>query len=159
MAKKTSKKVIDSTKPKRTDVGYKRPPEEHKWKKGFAPNPQGSNPITRAMKQLTATALSEAIELVMTGTEAEIVAALKNPDSTIALKIILRASLDSMQHGNFDKFNTIIERVLGKVPNKIELESPKGTMSPTKTVNLKNLSDDELQLLQKVLPPNDNSPT
>lgn len=110
-------------KPKRTDVGYKRPPKEHQIKKGEVRNPLGcnSNPEKRLLRTITEKTIAEAIQTVFSSNDAECVALLNDPEITLGHKVILRAAIDAAQNGNYTKFNEILERVLGRVPMKHDL--------------------------------------
>lgn len=134
MAKKTKKKtivkkqkngdvVIIKKANKRTDVGFKKPPKEHQFKKGNKANPTGinCNPIKRAINEFNSMELSKAIKLVMTSTEEEALAAVNDPSTTLGFKTVLRAMIDASHDGNYSKFYEIAEHVIGKIPNKVEL--------------------------------------
>jgi len=113
-------------------VGKGKPPRNWCIKKGQVLNPKGNNtsPEKRALKELTIASLSEAIKQVMTGTIQEAQRLLKDPNVTLGHKVILRAAVDAATHGNYEKFNSILERVIGKVPTKVEIESPSGSLTP-----------------------------
>lgn len=126
---KTSNKtvvIIKKDKPKKEyEVGHKKPPKHTQFKKGQVANPTGVNcsPEKRALKELTTASVAEAIKKTLTCTEAEITALLNDPDTTVGHKVILRAALDAAHHGEYGKFDHILERAIGKVSVKVDMTS------------------------------------
>lgn len=120
-----AKKKVTTKKKSKGDyeVGRGKPPKHTQFKKGQIANPKGItiSPEKRALKELTETELANAIKKVFTSTEEECLALLKDKTTTLGHKVILRAAVDSAHHGNYSKFNEILERVIGKVPNKIDM--------------------------------------
>lgn len=123
------KKVIKKKSTTQTDGEYKvgrgKPPKHTQFKKGQSGNPLGPNvnPEKRALKELTTRSLKEAIEKTMTCTEKEIKALLADPETTVGHKVILRAALNAMEDGAYQKFDHILERAIGKVAIKIDSTS------------------------------------
>lgn len=121
--KKKAKKKVVKKKKGNGEVGYKKPPKQHQFKKGEVRNPKGINisPERRALKDLTEKSLSDAIQKVFTSTEQECLELLNDKETSLGHKLILRAAVDATQNGNYTKFNEILERVLGKVPTKVDM--------------------------------------
>jgi recombinational DNA repair protein RecR len=132
MAKKkpTKNKTIiivkkDDKKKKDYVVGYKKPSKAHQIKKGEVRNPKGINisPEKRALKELTVASVAEAIKKTLTCTEDEITALLADPATPVGHKVILRAALDAAHHGEYGKFDHILERAIGKTAIKVDMTS------------------------------------
>lgn len=105
---------------------YRKPPKEHQFKKGQVANPYGcigKDPTKHALKNLTNASIKDAIEKTMTCTVKEIEALIKDDTTTAGHKIILRAVLDATEDGDYSKFDHILERAVGKVANKIDLNN------------------------------------
>lgn len=150
MAKKkviTKKETKPKTKKKGNyEIGYGKPPAKYNIKKGEVKNPKGINvsPERRALRQLTEAELAEAITKVFTSTEKDCLELINDPNTTLGHKVILRAAVDAAEHGNYGKFNEILERVIGKVPNKTDITSKgeKLTLNPDAKVQVKQLVKD-----------------
>ena len=124
MAKKPIKPK-KKTKPSTSEVGYKKPPKHCQIKKGQVLNPKGINisPEKRALKELTVASLADAIKKTMTCTVEEIEALLKDPSTTVGHMVILRSALQAAEHGEFGKFDHILERAIGKTSIKVDMTS------------------------------------
>lgn len=134
------KKVIAK---ENSEVGYKKPPKQHQFKKGVINNRGITvSKVKRALKTLTEEELGNAIKMVFTSTEKECKQLLKDPATTLGHKVILRAAIDAAHHGNYSKFNEILERVIGKVPNKTDVT--------TKGESLNVTSDDKVKIAEMV---------
>jgi hypothetical protein len=105
------------------EVGKGKPPKHTQFKKGKVANPTGinCNPIKRAINEFNSMELSKAIKLVMTSTEEEALAAVNDPSTTLGFKTVLRAMIDASHDGNYSKFYEIAEHVIGKIPNKVDI--------------------------------------
>lgn len=123
MAKKVVKKSNKKTSIEEYKVGRGKPPLHTRIKKGEVKNPKGINisPERRALKELTEKSISDAIQKVFTSTEKECLELLKDKETSLGHKLILRAAIDATEHGNYTKFNEILERVVGKVATKIDM--------------------------------------
>lgn len=131
MAKKITKKVVE--KKRDYKVGKGKLDMSKVAKKGEVRNPKGINisPERRALKELTEKSLSEAIQKVFTATEQECLELLNDEKTSLGHKLILRAGIDAAQHGNYTKFNEILERVLGKVANKVDMTTKGESLNVT----------------------------
>lgn len=129
MVKKSKKTIVKKQKngdtviiKKNSEVGYKKPPKHTQFKKGIQNNKGITiSPEKRALKELTINSLAEAIKKTMTCTEEEITALLNDPTTTVGHKVILRAALDAAHHGEYSKFDHILERAIGKVSTKVDI--------------------------------------
>lgn len=111
------------------EVGKNKPPKDTRFKKGApSPNPNGcKGNLTdeewkkkRALKELTNKSVKEAIETTFTCTEGEIKKLLDDPETTAGHKILLRAALNAVENGEYDRFDRMLERAVGKVVIKID---------------------------------------
>lgn len=133
MAKKPSKGgktviiVKKNDKPKKDyEVGHKKPPKHTQFKKGQSGNPQGArivSPEKRALKELTQKSVADAITKALTCTEEEVTALINDPSTPVGYKVILRAALDAAHNGEYQKFDHILERAIGKVSVNINMNS------------------------------------
>lgn len=138
---------VDPTKP----IGRGNPPAGgHRFKKGKSGNPLGGKlhkpRLSKLLNKITGEALSEAIELAMLSTPAEVNEIIKDPETPLATLVILRAASDAANHGNFEKFNLILERVLGKVPNRVD-HTTNGESINTSPVSINNVSPEVLKFI------------
>lgn len=122
-----SKQMVKKIEEKKSNykVGKGKPPLNKAIKKGEVRNPNGHNvsPERRALKNISELELAEAIKKVFTSTEAECLELINDPTITLGHKLILKSALDATEHGNYSKFNEILERVIGKVPNRVDTTS------------------------------------
>jgi hypothetical protein len=104
----------------------KLPPIDKRFKKGNKANPLGGNahnPAVRAMKTLTLEVLREVIEVALTGTLADLKALAENP-STPAVQVgVATAIMKSIKSGDPTVLERFCERLVGKIPDKIEINS------------------------------------
>lgn len=121
VVKKTTKKKV--VKKKNPDVGYKKPPKEHQWKPGQSGNPGGVTKERARLKTVSERSIADAITTVLTSTTDEINEMLDDPSTPVGEIIILRACLNAAEGGEYTRFDEILQRVIGKVGNKIDLTS------------------------------------
>lgn len=108
------------------EVGRGKPPKHTQFKKGQSGNPLGASlvsPEKRALKELTQSSVADAITKALTCNEAEVTALLNDPATPVGYKVILRAALDAAHHGEYQKFDHILERAIGKVSVNINMNS------------------------------------
>jgi hypothetical protein len=129
-AKKTAKKNVihkhnKKTPPSKSEVGYKKPPLHGRIKKGEVRNPNGyKEPLEmRMLKAVTNTTLATMIQKAITQKPDELKELLKHPDTNAIEAIILGTIIDAVQHRNYNKLEQLLERVIGKVPDKIDMTS------------------------------------
>lgn len=119
MKKTSKKKVITKKKSKYVPV----PPKHTQFKKGQSGNPHGVPKEKVMVRKFTSEQLTKAIELAMSMTVEQADKIVNDKTLTLPEKVVLRAIVDSAQHGNYSKFYEIAEFILGKIPNKIEIIS------------------------------------
>lgn len=119
MKKKAS--VKKSVKVKKKSKYVPVPPKEHQFKKGQSGNPHGVPKEKRLVNAFTSEQLVKAINLAMGLSVEEAEEVVKDKTLTLPQKVVLRAIVDSAEHGNYSKFYEIAEFILGKIPNKIEV--------------------------------------
>jgi hypothetical protein len=147
MANKVGKKVTKKRKPEQAAHLV-----AHQFKKGQSGNPEGArahNPFNRAVKQMTSQLFSETIQLVLSTPVDELDKFATDNTLTVMQRIIIKALLRADENESFGALDTIMERVIGKVAEKMEIESPKGTMSPT-SIDPKKLTLEDLKKLKEI---------
>ncbi len=119
------KKSKAKTKPTSSEVGYKKPPKHTQFKKGNKANPKGYNASleTRILRQTTTATLAVMIQKGISLKENEVRDLLNSPETTAIEAIILGTILDAIKHRNYNKLEQLLERVIGKVPDKIDMTS------------------------------------
>jgi hypothetical protein len=129
-AKKTVKKNVihkhkTKTPPTSFEVGYKKPPLHGQIKKGEVRNPRGHvDPLEmRILKSTTVTTLATMIQKAITQKPKDLQDLLKHPETNAIEAIILGTIIDAIQHRNYNKLEQLLERVIGKVPDKIDMTS------------------------------------
>lgn len=95
-------------------------------KKGEIRNPEGGrshNPLKRALANLTNKEYCDAIKLALSGNLKELQAIAQDPD-TPALKIgIITCLIEAINKKDWSVFNSITERLVGKPPEEINLNT------------------------------------
>ena len=100
------------------------------FKKGQTGNPNGRpplNPAMKALRKLTIEAYREVIELVMMGNLSELQKIVKDPNSTALQVGIARAFYNAIQKGDYAIIERIAERIVGKIPDEINIKSENNT--------------------------------
>lgn len=126
--KADNKKFKIKRKPKRNDydVGNCKPPKKHQFKKGQVGNPYGywgKDPEKRALRDITTQSLKAAIEISLTESTDKIKAMLEDKETSAGHKIILQAVLNAVEHGDYARFDFMLERCLGKVKTVVDVTS------------------------------------
>lgn len=100
--------------------------ERHKFKPGVSGNPSGRpkmDPKERVLKELTVQSFREVIEVVCTGNLAAL-EAMKDDPNISALQVGIAASLaKAMREGDYATIEKIAERIVGKIPDELNLTS------------------------------------
>lgn len=99
--------------------------KKHMFKPGQSGNPAGRppNPIPDALKKLTKQSLRRTIRIIVKGNIDNVKAILKNPKSS-ALEVLVAASwLKAIERGDYSAAEHIIQRVIGKIPDRLVVES------------------------------------
>lgn len=95
------------------------------FKPGQSGNPGGVplNPIAKALKELTVQTYREVIELVLTGNIDALKAMIKD-QKTPAIQVgVATAFMKAIQTGDYGVIERIAERIVGKIPDEINLVS------------------------------------
>jgi hypothetical protein len=94
------------------------------YKKGQSGNPEGGrkhNPVMRKLKALTNEQVAEIGTLILEGNLPELQAIAKD-DTAPALKVLIASVVaKAMQRGDAHALNIILDRIAGKVKERIEL--------------------------------------
>lgn len=107
-------------------MAKKLPPIETRFKKGKSGNPEGGrkhNPAIKALKNITIESYREVIEIVMTGSLADLKEMAEDP-KTSALQVGVATSfLKAIKTGDYNVIEQIASRVIGKLPDEINVNS------------------------------------
>ena len=110
-------------------MGRKTPEfEKHIWKKGQSGNPAGKpkgalNPVQRALKNLTIDTYREVVELVLTG-NLDALKEMAESKTHAAIQVgLARAFIKAIKEGNHEVMERMAERLIGKIPDQINLVS------------------------------------
>lgn len=98
------------------------PSEDTQFKPGQSGNPNGRPPLAGALRNYTKTSVAEAFNKLMAMTEAEIDELSRRPDTPGLEKIVARVILKAIAQGTFGEVDRILDRFIGKVPQKFEGE-------------------------------------
>jgi Family of unknown function (DUF5681) len=113
------------------------------YKKGQSGNPEGGrkhNPIMRRLKALTNEQVAEIGTLILEGNLPQLQAIAKD-DTAPALKVLIASVVaKAMQRGDAHALNIILDRIAGKIKERIEL-----TGDPQKPIGLTVVSNEELK--------------
>src|SRR5271165_5666722 len=118
------------------------PPQmaERKWKKGQpSPNPNGRpplNPAQKALKNLTIETYREVIELVLTGNLQALKDMAQHPDTPAIQVGVATSFMKAIKNGDYGVIERIAERIVGKIPDHLVLDS---TARTEHTINLDRL--------------------
>lgn len=98
------------------------------YKKGQSGNPAGRpkgiiNPIRQALKELTVDTYREVIEVVLTGNFAELQRIIDDPTTSVIQVGVAKAFAKAMKAGDYQTIERIAERIVGKIPDQINLVS------------------------------------
>lgn len=100
--------------------------KKHQFKPGQSGNPSGfpkMDPRSRVIKELTLAAYRNCVDLVCTGNIAAL-EAMKNDATIPAIQMAVAAALaTAMRTGDYDTIEKIVSRVIGKIPEEININS------------------------------------
>jgi hypothetical protein len=97
-----------------------------KFKKGQSGNPDGGrkhNPEMRKIKNLTQEELIEVGNMVIKGSTEEMRALVINPESNVLQAMVARVALRTISKGDPKALETLLCRLIGKVPDIVQLNS------------------------------------
>lgn len=89
-------------------------------------------------------------DLVQMGT-AELSALMKDPNQPVIRVAVASILLHGIKKGDQSRIEMILNRMVGKVRDVVDLTSSDGTMTPTKNVDVSKLSVEDLQKLKGIL--------
>lgn len=99
----------------------------HQFKKGEpSANPEGArrhSPVTKALFNLTVETYREVIQLIMTGNLAALQSMIKDPDTSAVQVGIAMSFMKAIKRGDYHVIERIAERIIGKIPDEINLNS------------------------------------
>lgn len=114
----------------------------HQWKPGQSGNPDGRPKMTkkeRVLKELTLESFQNCIEAVCTGNIASLEAMSSDPDIS-ALQVGIAAALArAMREGDYDTIEKIVQRIVGKVPEELNVRSTNFNANANATVDKEKL--------------------
>lgn len=100
------------------------------FKKGQSGNPEGGriqNPVTRALRKLTIDTYREVIELVLTSNIKALKALIENPTTSAVQVGVATAFLKAIKNGDYAVIERIAERIVGKIPDELNVRSKSDT--------------------------------
>lgn len=101
--------------------------KNHQFKKGApSANPAGGqlhNPAVRALSKLTVDTYREVIELVLTGKLADLKAMIENPNTPAIQVGVATSFVKAIKAGDYGVIERIAERIVGKIPDVINVNS------------------------------------
>ena len=121
---KPKKRATKPTKPK-TKKKHTLPEaaKKYQFKPGESGNPGGrpSNPITKALKNLTIKTYREVIEVVLTGNLAALQLMVEDPKISALQVGVATAFLTAIKKGDFEIIERIAQRIVGKIPDELNV--------------------------------------
>lgn len=104
------------------------------WKPGESGNPDGLKPMSteaRIFKRMTQAQVAELGTEILSGNVDALRKVVKNPTSTPLQVWFATSVLKGIAKGDVFALDKFLERVVGKVKDKIDLSSSDGSMKPT----------------------------
>jgi hypothetical protein len=80
------------------------------------------DPDVKRMKRFTAIELGQLISTLLYATDAEVQLIISDPSVPTVKKVIAKALANAREHGNWGTLNSILDRLIGKIPDKLHLE-------------------------------------
>lgn len=118
--------------------------EPHQFKPGESGNPHGRpplNPIQKALRELTIKTYRDVIEAVLVGNIDQLKVFITDPKSP-AIKVgVATALLKAIKAGDYTVIERITERIVGKIPDVVKLESRNTHINKIDPVKLKAALD------------------
>lgn len=101
----------------------------HQFKPGQTGNPSGRppNPIKNALKKLTGQSLQRIIKAVVKGNIDEVQRIAQDPNSSGIEVAVAACFIKAVKQGDWSTVERMIERIVGKIPDKLLVESTSTT--------------------------------
>lgn len=99
--------------------------EKTQFKKGKSGNPAGKppvDPIVKATKLLTAIEFRDMMSAIMKMDQADLTALMNDEKKPFIWRIYAKMFVKAYNTGNTVQMDTVLNRVVGKVPDKIQFE-------------------------------------
>lgn len=100
--------------------------DKHVFKKGQSGNPEGGrahNPAIKALGKLTLETYREVIELVLKGKLTDLKKMIEDPNTPAIQVGVATAFLKAIKNGDYNVIEQIASRIVGKIPDEINLNS------------------------------------
>ena len=110
--------------------------------KGERRNPKGSSKLAREkalVKHMTSAEYIAIVNMLLELTPEQLELVQKDPKTTCLENIIASIIVNAGKHGDDGRLEALLNRSIGKVPDKVIMEKPK------EEIDLSKLSDEELQ--------------
>ncbi len=103
----------------------------HHFKPGKSGNPGGrpANPIPNALKKLTLQQYRRIIKAIVKGNIDEVRRVVKDPKSCSLEVAIAACYLKAIERGDYDTVEKMLQRIVGKIPDVVEVNSRNLTMN------------------------------
>lgn len=103
------------------------------WQPGQTGNPRAkdSGEIKQIVKDLGRLNLKRALNIfndICNLTANELQIKMRDPETTVIELMVLRMAAEAIKTGDHMKFNTIVDRLIGKISDKIDLQMPEPTV-------------------------------
>ena len=105
-----------------------KPPVEHQFKPGQSGNPGGVSRVDRELKRLSKEEFSEVVSLLLRGSTQELRALVASPDTPAFKKWIANVAILGIQKGDMSTLDSLLNRLLGKVKEEMEVTMPTPTI-------------------------------
>lgn len=114
------KKVV---KERNYEVGKGKPPKEYHFKPGNCANPKGAVPslAQRTLRKTTNETLAATIQKAIEQTPQQLQQLLKHPDISALEAIVIGTVVDAVTKRNYDRLEVLLARVLGKIPDRVDM--------------------------------------
>lgn len=96
------------------------------WKPGQSGNPEGGrahDPTTKIMRKLTTEYFKDCIDAAVNGNLSDLVKIAEDPNTPVIKVGIAKCLADAVTKGNWDLLEKIIARLVGKVPDQVDVTS------------------------------------
>lgn len=112
-------------KKRKTNVTPKQLANLRPIKKGEVRNPEGGravSPLVRALQKFSRKAFTEVLEAVLSGDDKQLKEFMK-PTQPALYRLCATAMVDAIKGGNYSLVERMTERLIGKIPDKIEVDA------------------------------------